>query len=573
MALPFPGSCCLPPELMWPLVRQARYLGRYREIAQVLVRHGFGYLVEQLGLVSLLSLPRRAVLRVPPPRPVGTAARLREALIALGPTFVKLGQALSTRPDLLPPEFVTELSKLQDTVPPFPSAQAIELIEASLGRPVDTLFARFDREPLAAASLGQVHAAALPDGTEVVVKVQRPDIAGRIHTDLAILADLAALAQERLALAARYNFVELAWEFSATIRAELDYRREARNAERFRTVFAANAFMHVPKVYWEYTDARVLTSERLYGPKINDLAALEAAGIDRIRLAHNSMQLILQEIFSYGFFHSDPHPGNFFALPGEVLGVVDFGQVGNLDRDTTQGLLLLLASLVDRDNEGALRALERLGVLARRDVTPELRRDLERFTESFVDRPLSDISAQETIEDLLALLRRHHIRLPGPLALLLKALMMMEGVGLQLDPNLDVFGIARPYVQHAIAEQFSPAALGAQATRTARHFGQLALELPQQLSDALARLVDGELRVQTREEELRRVAGALIGAANRVAVALVLAALILGMGMVAIAIGIGGWSGIVPTLLLGGGGVVLVLGLFTLGLAFLRGRE
>jgi ubiquinone biosynthesis protein len=558
---------------MWPLVRQARYLGRYREIAQVLVGHGFGYLVEQLGLVSLLSLTRRVVLRVPPPRPMGTAVRLREALIALGPTFVKLGQALSTRPDLLPPEFVAELSKLQDTVPPFPSEQAISLIESSLGKPIDVLFARFDREPLAAASLGQVHAAALPDGTEVVVKVQRPDIAGRIHTDLAIIADLAALAQERLALASRYNFVELAWEFSSTLRAELDYRREARNADRFRTVFGDSAFLHVPRIYWDYTDARVLTSERLFGPKINDLAALEAAGIDRIQLARNSMDLILREIFSYGFFHSDPHPGNFFALPGDVLGVVDFGQVGNLDRETTQGLLLLLAALVERDNEGALQALERLGILARRDITPELRRDLERFTESFVDRPLSDISAQETIEDLLALLRRHYIRLPGPLALLLKSLMMMEGVGLQLDPDLDVFGIARPYVQRALAEQFSPAVLGAQATRTARGIGQVALELPHQVSDVLGRLADGELSIRTREVELRRVSGALIGAANRIAVGLVLAALILGMGMVAIAVGIGGWSGLAPVLMLGVGGVVLVVGMLMLALALLRGRE
>lgn len=202
-----------------------------------------------------------------------------------------------------------------------------------------------------------------------------------------------------------------------------------------------------------------------------------------------------------------------------------------------------------------------------------MRRDLERFTESFVDRPLSDISAQETIEDLLALLRRHYIRLPGPLALLLKSLMMMEGVGLQLDPDLDVFGIARPYVQRALAEQFSPAVLGAQATRTARGIGQVALELPHQVSDVLGRLADGELSIRTREVELRRVSGALIGAANRIAVGLVLAALILGMGMVAIAVGIGGWSGLAPALMLGVGGVVLVIGMLMLALALLRGRE
>jgi ubiquinone biosynthesis protein len=258
------------------------------------------------------------------------------------------------------------------------------------------------------------------------------------------------------------------------------------------------------------------------------MAGLAAAGIDRSELARTSVQLILREIFSFGFFHSDPHPGNFFALPGATLGVVDFGQVGSLDRQTTQGLILLLAALVDHDTAAALRAMERLGIVARRDLTPRLRHDMERFTGSLVDRPLSEISARETINELLALLRRHNIRMPGPLAMLLKAIVMMEGVGLQLDPTLDVFGLARPYVRQALAEQFAPAALGAQVARGGRELAETALELPQQLGDLLQRINDGELRVQSEEQELRRVAGAITGAANRVAVALVLAALILG---------------------------------------------
>jgi ubiquinone biosynthesis protein len=558
---------------MWPLVKQARYLGRYREIAQVLVGHGFGYLVEQLGLVSLLSLPRRAVLRVPPPTPLGSAARLREALVALGPAFVKLGQALSTRPDLIPPEFVAELGKLQDTVPPFPAAQAIAEIEAGLGRPLGELFASFDPEPLAAASLGQVHAARLHNGQEVVVKVQRPEIAARIHTDLAILADLAALAQERLTIGSQYNLVELAWEFSATLRNELDYRREGRNADRFRLLFADSGLVHIPLVYWEYTEARVLTTERLYGPKITDFAGLSAAGIDRGQLARNCVELILREIFSYGFFHSDPHPGNFFALPGGVLGAVDFGQVGSLDRQTTQALILLLGALVNHDTPGALRAMERLGIVARRDVTAQLRHDLERFTEGFVDRPLREISARETITELLALLRRHHIRMPGPLAVLLKALMMMEGVGLMLDPELDVFSYARPYVQRAIAEQLSPASLGAEAVRGGRSLAEATLELPHQLGDLLQRVNDGELRVQTEDRELRRLGGALIGAANRLATAVVLAALILGIAIVSVAVGVGGWTGTGPTLLLVLGGAAAALAGMALTVALLRGRE
>jgi ubiquinone biosynthesis protein len=558
---------------MWPLVRQARYLGRYREIAQVLVGHGFGYLVEQLGLVSLLSLPRRVVLRVPPPTPLGSAARLREALVALGPTFVKLGQALSTRPDLMPPDFIAELGKLQDTVPPFPAEQAITAVETSLERSLSELFAQFDPVPLAAASLGQVHAARLHSGDEVVVKVQRPDIAQRITTDLAILADLAALAQERLPIGRQYNLSDLAWEFSATLRGELDYRREARNAERFRQLFVGSKLVHIPTVYWEYSSDRVLTTERLYGPKITDLEALAAAGIDRAQLARNCVEVILREIFSFGFFHSDPHPGNFFALQGAVLGAVDFGQVGSLDRQTTQALILLLGALVNHDTHGALRAMERLGIVARRDVTPQLRHDMERFTEGFVDRPLREISARETITELFALLRRHNIRMPGPLAVLLKALMMMEGVGLMLDPELDVFSYARPYVQRAIAEQLSPVTLGAEAWRGGRSLAEATLELPHQLGDLLQRVNDGELRVQTEERELRRLAGAMIGAANRLAVALLLSALLLAFTALAVAMGVGGWTGSGPTVLLLLTGAATVVSGMALIVALLRGRE
>lgn len=303
-----------PYHRMWPLVRQARYLGRYRQIAQVLGHYGFGYLVEQLGLTQLLSLPRR-IVRQPLPDPLSGPERLRLAMTALGPTFVKLGQILSTRPDLLPPDFIVELNKLQDTVPPFPAEVAVRLIESELGKPLSAIFREFDREPLAAASLGQVHTAVLHDGSQVVVKVQRPDIEQIVARDLAILSDLAALAQERSALGAQYDLVELAWEFSASLRAELDYRREGRNADRFRKNFAATNIniVHIPTIYWDYTSGRVLTIERLFGVKINDIAGLEAAGLDRKRVAHNSSVLILQEILADGFFHADPHPRQFFS--------------------------------------------------------------------------------------------------------------------------------------------------------------------------------------------------------------------------------------------------------------------
>jgi len=555
---------------MWPLVRQARYLGRYREIAQVLVHHGFGYLVDQLGLSALLSLPRRVILRAPAPPPLGNAARLREALIELGPTFVKLGQALSTRPDLLPTDVISELSKLQDTVPPFPGEQAVALIEATFQTPIEQIFTHFERQPFAAASLGQVHAAILPDGTQVVVKVQRPDIANRIQTDLAILADLAALAQERLPLAAQYNVCEIVWEFSAMLRAELDYVREARNAERFRQMFCGNPHIYIPRVYWEYTDTRILTTERIVGIKLNDTAGLRAAGVDLPRLARACLDITLEEIFAHGFFHSDPHPGNFFVINGDVLGVVDFGQVGTLDHATMQGLLWMMGALVNHDSQGLLRALERLEVIARRSATMALRRDLERFVEGFVDRPLGLISARETFEGLTALLRRHRLVIPGPLATLLKTIVMMEGLGMQLDPGLNVFAAARPYIQRALREQVNPTALGAQALASGRELSELAFEIPMQLSQSLQHLNDGELRLQTRELELRRVASALIGAANRLALALVVSAFIVGVAVLVIAMRAFNWYGLLPWTLLfiGVGGVVT--GGIMLTLALLR---
>lgn len=548
---------------MWPLVRQARYLGRYRQIAQVLAHHGFGYLVEQIGLAQMLSLPRR-IFRQPVSPLLGGAERLRLVMTDLGPTFIKLGQILSTRPDLLPPSFIIELDKLQDTVPPFDGSVAIATVEEELGRPIDVLFRSFDVVPLAAASLGQVHAAVLPDGTDVVVKVQRPDIQHTLAIDLAIMSELAAQAQERTALGQQYDLNELAWEFSAMLRAELDYRREGRNADRFRKNFAGNPIIHIPTIYWDHTSVRVLTSERLFGVKVNDIAALEANGIDRKRLARNSTEIILQEIFTDGFFHADPHPGNLFALPGGVIGAVDFGQVVTLDREMTGNLLLLLIAMTSEDVHGALRAMERLGMLTPRNMTASVQRDMRRFMDQLVDRPLDEISARETGEELLALAQRHHLRMPAPLALLLKAVVMIEGVGVQIDPQLDVFGIARPYALRALAGLHSPDAVTRRTLERARDLGEVAGAMPRQVSQVLQQLRDGELQIKTQNTELRRVAAALTLASMRLALALVLASFVLGLGMLGIALALG-WGGSLPTTF----GVLGVVGAVVTGLALM----
>lgn len=556
---------------MLPLARQALYLGRYRQIAQVLAHHGFGYLVGQLGLVKLLSLPRSIVTQSPPPEPFTAAQRLRLALIELGPTFVKIGQLLSTRPDIIPPIFMEELSRLQSTVPPFSSDIAVATIEAELGQSVSTLFREFCTEPMAAASLGQVHAARLRNGEDVVVKVQRPDIAEMIETDLAIINDLAALAEERRLMGEGFSPTELASEFSTTLRNELDYRHEAMNADRFRRNFTGNKRIYIPTVYWEYTSRRVLTTERLYGVKINDIVGMEKNGIDRKKMARYCLQIILEEIFRHGFFHADPHPGNFFAMRGEVLGAIDFGQMGVLDREITGHLLLLMVSLVNRDSKGVIRAFERMGAIERHRVTPALERDVQRFINTYLDRPLSEMSMATTGNEVIAITQRHKMWLPGTFAVLIKAMIMTEGIGLQLDPNLDIFGIARPFVEEAFAEQFSARMVSERLFKGGGEVGEAVISIPQQTSDLLYRLNEGELHIQTHEQELRRLSNALIGAANRLAIAVVLASIVIGLSLVAVAVASGnGLNDMLTTVLIVLGVVSMVTIAFMLTLTLLR---
>ncbi len=557
---------------MLSFVRQTRHLGRYRQIVHVFWRHGFGYLLEQIGVTKLLSMPRRAIMRVPATQPIGVADHLCQALIELGPTFVKIGQLLSSRPDLVPPNFVMELEKLQDTVPPFPSDQAVALIEAELGKPIDELFHSFERTPLAAASLGQVHAAVLHNGDHVAVKVQRPDIKSIIETDLEIFSDLATLAQERTSLGDHYDLVEIAWEFSTTLRRELDYTREGRNADRFRNMFADNNLVHIPTVYWDYTSSRVLTTERLFGVKINDVQKIKAAGLDPVKLADHSTQLIFLEFFN-GFFHSDPHAGNFFGLEGNIIGAIDFGQVGSMDREMTRQVMFMVSAIIQRDSEGALRAIEGMGMVKRYNMTPALRRDMQMFIDSMSGQPLSAISAHVTGGELFSIVRRHKVSMPGPVALLMKSMIMMEGIGLQLDPELNVFAIAKPYAKQAIAEEFSTKVVGNRLLHQGRLMSETALELPEQVGNMLQRLNEGQLRIQTSEQELRTLSRALISSANYLALAIVLASIILGLSLISIAVGIGGWSGPIPEILIVTGVLGASVAALFLVLALMRGRD
>ena len=547
--------------------RRVRHLRRYREIAQVLLRYGFGELVDLVErLPYSRHLPRCFRPSVPP---MGTARRLRLALEELGPTFIKLGQVLSTRPDLLPPDFITELSRLRDDVPPEPWEPVREEIERELGAPLEDLFATFDPEPLAAASLAQVHPATLPDGSEVVVKVQRPGVERIIETDLEILFDVARLLQERTSLGELYDLVGVVEEFAATLRAELDFYREGRNADRFRANFAEEEYLYIPKVYWDLTTRRVLVLERIEGIRIDDVEALDAAGYDRKRVALHATRMIIKEVLEDGFFHADPHPGNFVVMEGEVIGAMDFGMVGYLSHRDRLDLVRLYIYVIRLDEEGIVEQLIRMGMVGGKVDRDRLRRDIGRLLRRYQGMPLKAIRAGEIMQEALPIAFRHRLRLPSELWLLGKTLAMMEGIGMRLYPDFDPFAVSEPYVRRFLFRLFSPAEWGPEALRGISDWEYLVGLLPRVGARLLMQAERGELEVSLRHRGLEEALNRLDRLATRLSLSLLVAALIVGLALVVPAFNLLERGGLVTALVIAGFVGASLLG-FGLILSILR---
>lgn len=545
--------------------RGYRHLGRYREIASVLIKHGFGDVVDRIGLAAYLSLPRRLFRRgqeAEAPPGLTAPQRVRLALEELGPTFIKLGQILSTRPDLVPPDVITELSRLQDTVPPAPWERVQAQIEAELGGSIESLFAAFDPTPIAAASLAQVHAATLPDGREVVVKVQRPDIEKTIDSDLDILNELAGLIQEHTSLGQLYDLRAIAEDFGYTLRAELDYQREGRNADRFRRNFAGESHLYIPQIHWDYSTRRVLVMERISGVKIDDLEGLEAAGYDRRWVALQSARIIIKEVLEDGFFHADPHPGNFVVLPGEAIGAMDFGMVGQLNDRDRLDLVRLYVIVVQLDAAKIVDQLIEMGVAHPRVERQVLARDIDRLLTRYSDLPLEEVRVREVWEEVMPIAFRHHLQLRGDLWLLGKTLAMLEGLGLKLDPGFDVFAVSRPHVRRLQAQLLTPTTWGPPAIKTLTDWATLLTKLP----DVGPRLLDqaerGELQLLISFKEVQAIINNLDRMVNRLALSVLVAAFIVGLAWLVSAFDLARGGGLALVLVVGGLGVAFFLGLW-----------
>ena len=497
---------------------------REREIVHVLTRRGLHF------LTGILSLQPHAGHGDPELEGSGAAAvqarELRLALEELGPTFIKLGQLLSTRADLLAPAYTRELSKLQDAAPPAPADAIREIVESELPGGVAAAFAEFDPQPLAAGSVGEVHAAVLHDGTRVVVKVRRPGVAELIERDLEIMSNLAARASRRSEVAAAFDVIGLSQEFAAELRGQLDYVREACNAERFAANFAGETGVHVPRVFWELSSSRVITLERLEGMKITDVKALQAAGLDRRELAQNAALTVGKMVFVDGFFHGDPHPGNFFIEADGRLGIIDFGIVGSLDEGLRATLRRILLALDRRDPDRLAAALIAVQGPGGRVDRAALRDDLASLIDGYVDHRTGELGVGDLIGSMLDVVRRHRLRIPRDLSLLLRTVLLEEWIVAGLDREFRLVEALGPYVRRHLFTGVTASALLHRLQDAGVDLAELASDLPSHLRNALNILDDGGFDVHLRASELEPLVSRAERLGNRIALSVLAAALI-----------------------------------------------
>jgi len=497
-----------------------RNLGRLSEIAQVAVRHGFGYLVEGRKHTELEGSAR--------------GRHLRDMLDELGPTFVKFGQLLSTRPDVVPPDIIAELRGLQDDVRSFPYADVERMVQEDLGQPIERLFTEFEEVPLAAASIGQVHRATLPNGRQVVVKVQRPNAPKQIDADLSLLYQAARLAKERIRALDFIDSNDIVDEFARSIRQELDYRLEGRNADAFHKDFAGHPHVAIPLVYWTYTRSRVLTLERLEGVQLADLDFEHWSLDQRRRLAYLITEAWMTMIFRNGFFHGDPHPANIMVLAPDRIGLVDFGLTGKLTDDDMTKLTRLFIDAASENIEMLPKRLGDLGVRYPKEREEQFVTELREMYYRYYGATLQEIDPIQVIREAFALIYTMNLRLPTRFVMLDKAIATLGSVGVELYPDFNVFEVAKPYARDLMLERFTPRRIAARARRESFKLGMYAAELPHQIHDTLEQVRDGQIEVGFVHKGLDDLLAKLDTLFNRLVIALIVTGGLIGSSLIGI---------------------------------------
>ncbi|MHB9003880.1 MAG: ABC1 kinase family protein [Coriobacteriia bacterium] len=544
---------------------------RYRRIISILVDEGFGTALDQLGLrASWIASIRRE--KTPPARELlSPEQRIRETIERLGPTFAKIGQMLSVRRDVVPASYADELSKLQDEMEPFDATVARDAIESAFDRPISELFGSFEDIPVAAASIGQVHRATLPDGTPVAVKVQRPDIRDTIEADLDILRTQARRIHGRTELGRRYDVVGLVDEFSRVLRQECDYLNEAENAQQLAELFAEDDTVHFPEVYWDWTAPTVLTLGWVEGIPFNRLDRIDEAGINRTEIARRGITSYYEQIFIHGFYHADPHPGNLFAMTDGRVAFTDFGRAGRLTKEGKAQVGELLAAIVERDYELAGDILLELSTSSADVDAVGLKRDVGRLIEKYYDLRLHEVATRELLWEVMSLIGKRGLTLDSEFALLLTTLATIQGLGTQIDPQFHFVESVTPFARRIIQEQVSPASLASGFAGTFRRSVKVFQKLPDTVNRALKRVADGDLRMTVRPSGFDPLMARLEEAVDRIAFALVVSAFVLGFSWLLAGTPLPWWLELVAAVtLLGSAGVGFA---FFLSIVFRRWRR
>ncbi len=510
-----------------------RHFGRFRQISTVLIKYGFGEFLDRAGVASLFYRTRKFFFpRVPEIVRLNYAHRIRLALEELGPTFVKLGQVLSTRPFLIPPDLVYELSKLQDQVAPFGFKEVQKTIERELGKSIPEPFSDFQPEPIASASLAQVHKAKLKNGKEVAVKVQRPGIKSVIESDMSILRVLADLSVRHIPESRQYDPQGLVEELAKTTRQELDFVNEGQNIEIFRANFKDQAEIYIPKVFWELSTPLVLTTEFVHGTKVSDLPKLQARGLDPKVIAQRGADLVCKQIFDYGFFHADPHPGNILILDGNVIAPLDFGMVGTLTESQLEEFSDILEAFVAGDAKKIVRVLLESEIVDEKVNLRRLEIDISALLQKIKRKPLGRLDMKDLMWDNFDIFKRYEMKAKSELMLLSKALVTYEELARSLDPEFQMAEVVKPYVAKLIKKKFAPGQFIRETIGGISDLRRLASDLPFEVKRILQKSRKGEMSVELRHRDLDRLMLEIDRSSNRLSFALIIAAIIVGSSLI-----------------------------------------
>ncbi|MGM0501699.1 MAG: ABC1 kinase family protein [Bacillota bacterium] len=515
--------------LIKDLTKKYQHLKRYRDIVEVLIKHGFGYLIEAMDLHQFVPLKER-IKSIEPSSPpeVGKARRLRKVLEDLGPTFIKLGQLLSTRPDLLPQDYIEELEKLQDQAQKMEFEDVIEQLEDELGEDYQKLFQEFSPEPLASASIGQVHKAILQDGTEVVVKVQRKGIEKKVNSDLDIMTDFAGMLEKRVFDDLFISPVEIMDKFSELIKKELDYRNEARNSVKFETNFADEEDVKVAGLYWELITKKILVMEYIEGISINELAEDR----EKHQLAQMIFDSFMKQILLDGCFHGDPHPGNIIITKDNKLGLIDFGLVGQISKQDRETASTLFMALLEKEMDIAVEELLKLGTTTEEIDKRALKRDLYKLVDDYYGATLEQIELGPVVNRVFNLAFEYKIRLPFDFILLGKSLVTAEGLVAKIDPKFDTVAAAKPFMSELIKARLHPKRLAKDLLREGRNLFKTISDLPDELAYIINLLKKKELSINLQHSGLEQFIAKLDVITNRLSMALIVAALIIGSSLI-----------------------------------------